>query len=86
MTDKQQDVAFLAETFDIPARKAANLVAANPEEAEALATAELKHERNSDPLEGVPVPASPEEHEVEGNGGMQKTVVHRNNEASRIGP
>lgn len=86
MTDKEKDVAFLADEFGLTARRAAALVSGTPEEANALAQAQLEAERNRDPYGDVPVPVSPEEHEVEGNGGLQKTVVRRPNKASRTGP
>jgi hypothetical protein len=86
MIDKQEEVAFLSDSFDIPPRKAAELVAASAEEAEVLEKAQLEAERNRNPYGDVPVPKSPEEHEVTGNGGMQKTVLRRDNKASITGP
>ena len=86
MTDKKQEVAFLADEFDLSAKRAAALVADTADEAETLAADQMQKERDSDPYGDAPVPVSPEEREVEGNGGMQKCVLTTKNEASRTGP
>ncbi|QQR40171.1 hypothetical protein [Devosia rhizoryzae] len=86
MIDKKQEVAFLADEFKLSARRAAALIAGTPEEAGELTMEQLEAEKNRDPYGDVPVPVSPEEHEIEGNGGLQKTVVRRENKASRTGP
>jgi hypothetical protein len=86
MTDKQTEMAFLTETFDISAPKAAALVAETDGEAEALIAQRLAEEREQSPYGDAPVPTSPEEHSVPENGGLQKTVLNRKNEAGRAGP
>lgn len=84
--DKQEEVSFLADEFKLSARRAAALIAETPEEAAALASQQLEDEQNRDPYGDAPIPHSPEDDEVEGNGGMQKTVLLRENKASRTGP
>jgi hypothetical protein len=74
--DKLDEVLFLAETFDIPPVRAAALVA-DGAEAEALALAAIEHERQRDPLAGMPVP-DPEkdpEHREKEIGDLGKPVV-----------
>lgn len=75
--EKLDEVLFLAETFDIPPFRAAALVA-DGAEAEALALAAIEHERQRDPLAGMPVP-DPEkelEHREKEIGDLGKPVVH----------
>ena len=84
--DKQQEVHFLATQFDITPLKAAALVAAEEEEILRLAAEERERELAEDLLGDYPVPVSPEEREVPGNGGLQKTVLRRRNDRGRAGP
>jgi hypothetical protein len=86
MIDKQNEVAFLADNFDLPAARAAKLVADSQEEAERLAAQQLADEASRDPYQDAPVPTSPEEREVPENGGLQKTVLRTDNERGRAGP
>jgi|GEM_PF-6500313 len=50
------EVEFLTEEFNIPAIKAAALVADSEEGAEELAADEMRRQRAADPLAGKPVP------------------------------
>lgn len=86
MIDKQKEVAFLSDNFDLPTARAAKLVAASPEEADRLAAQQLKGAAGRDPYRDAPVPTSPEEHEIPENGGLQKTVLRSENERGRAGP
>lgn len=56
MPHKEDDVAFLAEEFDMSPRAAAELVSDNPESAEQLAEAEMRRQRSENRLADVPVP------------------------------
>lgn len=85
-TDKHDEVQFLAREFSISPLKAAALVADDEEEILQLAADEREREMEEDLLGDHPVPVSPEEHEVPGNGGLQKTVLRRRNERGRAGP
>ncbi|NMA99846.1 MAG: hypothetical protein GX970_17380, partial [Phyllobacteriaceae bacterium] len=49
MIDKQKEVAFLSDNFDLPTARAAKLVAASPEEADRLAAQQLKEAAGRDP-------------------------------------
>ena len=53
---KEDDVAFLADEFEMSPRAAAELVADNSDAVEHLAAAEARRQRDADPLETVPVP------------------------------
>ncbi|MDV3249891.1 hypothetical protein DevBK_00965 [Devosia sp. BK] len=75
MQPKDEEVSFLAEDFGIPAAKAAALVADTEIEADALAARQIKRERSRGPYGNAPVPASPEEHQVSDDGGLQKPVL-----------
>lgn len=86
MPNKKEEVAFLSDNFDIPPRRAAALVAADAEEEATLTRLQIEGERSRKPYSDVPIPASPEEHEVPNNGGLQKTVLMHPNKASRTGP
>lgn len=86
MIDKQKEVAFLADNFELPAARAAKLVDASAEEADRLAAQQLKEEAGRDPYGHAPVPTSPEEHGIPENGGLQKTVLRSENERGRAGP
>ena len=86
MTDKKQEVAFLADEFELPAARAAAVIAESEDEAEVLTAAQLEQDREHDPYGESPVPASPEDKEVAFNGGLQKTVLKRANKAGRVGP
>lgn len=87
MFDKQAEVSFLVDMFSIPAAKAAAVIAENENEADDLTAEQLKAERERDPFsEDALVPISPEEHTVEDNGGLQKTVLRQKNEAEQAGP
>lgn len=87
MTDKSDDVAFLVDNFDIPAVKAAEVVSDDEAEISELSAAQLKKERERDPLPPeAKVPVSPEEHTVKDNGGLQKPVLHRANHTEQAGP
>ncbi len=77
MHPKDEDLAFLVDTFDIPAAKAATLISDTPQEADALAARYLERERHRDPYGDVPVPDALSEHEVENNAGLQKPVLDR---------
>ncbi|MBJ3783746.1 hypothetical protein [Devosia sediminis] len=83
-SDKQDEVHFLAEEFDIAPVKAAALV--TEDEDEALQLAAHEHQRTEDPFGENPVPISPEERHVPGDGGMQKSVLRRRNDRGRAGP
>ncbi|RYG57979.1 MAG: hypothetical protein EON56_01080 [Alphaproteobacteria bacterium] len=87
MSDKQAEVSFLVDMFNIPAAKAAAIIAEDETEVDELTAEQLKAERERDPFsEDALVPTSPEEHTVEDNGGLQKTVLRRQNETERAGP
>ncbi|OAM77096.1 hypothetical protein [Devosia elaeis] len=77
MRHKDEDLAFLVDTFGIPAARAAALIAATPEEADYLAARYLARERRRDPYGDVPVPDALSEHEVAHNAGLQKPVLDR---------
>jgi hypothetical protein len=85
MTDKLEDVQFLAEEFDIPAPRAAALVTSDEQEAERLAKQQRDHALEANPNDGEPVPLSPDEHDVPNDGGLQKEVLERDNERGRAG-
>ena len=53
---KEDDVAFLAEEFEMSPRAAAALVTDNADAAEQLAEAEMRRQRSADRLENAPVP------------------------------
>lgn len=75
MQAKDEEVSFLAEDFGIPAAKAAALVADSESEADDLAARQMARERHRDPYGNVPIPDSPEGHQVSDDGGLQKTVL-----------
>lgn len=87
MIDKKAEVSFLVDNFDIPAAKAAAVVSTDDAEIMALTAQQLRQERDSDPFAAdAKVPLSPEDHVITDNGGMQKTVLRRKNDAGRAGP
>lgn len=84
--DKRDEVHFLAREFGILPLKAAALVAEEEEEVLRLAADERIRELAEDPLGDNPVPVSPEEHRIADDGGLQKTVLRRQNDRGRAGP
>jgi hypothetical protein len=87
MIDKSEEVSFLVDNFGIPAVKAAEVVSDDETEIDQLSGAQLKKEREQDPFPPeAKVPVSPDEHTVKDNGGLQKTVLHRANQAEKAGP
>jgi hypothetical protein len=53
----EAEVEFLTEEFEIPAIRAAALIADSEESAEELAAYEMRRQRAADPLAGKPVPS-----------------------------
>lgn len=86
MTDKKLEVAFLADEFELPAARAAAIIADNEDEAAALTTSQLADERNRNPYEGMPVPDSLDERYIPHEGVMKIPVVKQDSEAGRTGP
>lgn len=86
MQDKEAEVSFLAKEFDLPPVRAASLVAADEDEALRLAAQQRDSQLEDDPLSGKPTPIPPETHRIPDDGGMQKSVHKRQNEAGRAGP
>jgi hypothetical protein len=87
MIDKSEDVSFLVDNFGIPAVKAAEVVSDDEAEISELSAAQLRKERERDPFPPeAKVPVSPEEHTVKDNGGLQKPVLHRDNQSEKAGP
>ncbi len=86
MQDKKAEVSFLAKEFDLPPVRAAALVTADEDEALRLAAQQRDSASKEDPLADKPTPVSPETHRIPDDGGLQKTVLNRQNDRGRAGP
>ncbi|GGA60382.1 hypothetical protein [Pelagibacterium lentulum] len=82
-SSKERDANFIVDEFDVPVPEAADLIARDPQEADELQEQAFEHQKQQDPLEGVPTPESPARpRDRKPAGHMQKDVRHRKNEAS----
>ncbi len=78
---REENAGFLVDEFGINAPEAADLVANDAGDAEAITEHEFEREREKDPLEDVPAPEDPDQGPVERVGHhMQKEVRHRETE------
>ncbi len=88
LPSKVDDAAFLADEFDVPVEKAADLVSSNGHEQEAaeIQEATAKRLRDEDALEGVPPPHEPaHEHVADSDEVRLKPVLHSPNQRNGAG-
>lgn len=78
-----QDVEFLVEEFDVTVDGAADLVARDGQDRDALEDAARAHQATRDPLAGQPTPQEPE-HDLTEDSDEERLmpVLHRRNDRS----
>ena len=80
------DAEFLADEFEMPNRKAADLVARPGSDRDAVKAEVDARQRADDPLEGMPTPREPAvEHEEDVDEVRLKPVLHERNDHSGAG-
>jgi hypothetical protein len=80
------DAEFLADEFEMPARKAADLVARPGSDGEAIKAEVHERQLAEDPLKGMPTPQEPAvEHEEDTDEVRLKPVLHERNDHSGAG-
>lgn len=80
------DAEFLADEFEMPNRKAADLVARPGSDRDEIKAEVDERQRADDPLEGMPTPREPAiEHEEDVDEVRLKPVLHERNDHSGAG-
>lgn len=82
---KVDDGTFLADQFDIPPRKAAELVSDGAAEADDVHAGVQHNIDANDPLEGVPTPESSDDFTADADETRLKPVLHRPNKSGGAG-
>lgn len=77
---KIEDGTFLAEEFDIPPAKAADLVTDDPSSEARIEVGVRKNLKQRDALEGVPTPRSSDDFAADNDETALKPVLHTPNE------
>lgn len=86
LKQRVDDAEFLADEFDMPNRKAADLVARPGSDSETIKEKVADRQRADDPLEGMPTPREPAvEHEEDTDEVRLKPVLHERNDHSGAG-
>lgn len=81
-----REIAFLTEQFDIPAIRAAELIAGQTDKAQDLAAAELHRQRAEDSLADVPTPRPAKDDFVaDADEDRLKPVLHEENRRIGVG-
>lgn len=76
LEQKAEDADFLVEEFDLPVHTASEMVAGEDADSDDVQEAAWQKRKDHDPLEGVPVPRSPEQaFPSRSDDMMQKNVV-----------
>ena len=80
---KYDDAEFLADEFDLPSRKAAELVSERGDEVDAITAEVAKRQDSENVLEGVPTPEEPTfEHGIDMDEVRLKPVLQERNDRS----